>query len=102
MERYRFTFADGSTAEEFFDSDTEAIVAATAANGGSSAWRRLPARKADTENHRAVSAIENSGTRNSGQFLPLRSWERARRALLGEVRCERVAQCHCPISRQQR
>ena len=36
MERYRFTFADGSTAEEFFDSDNEAIVAATAANGGSS------------------------------------------------------------------
>ena len=34
MERYRFTFADGSTAEEFFDSDNEAIVAATAANGG--------------------------------------------------------------------
>ena len=36
MERYRFTFADGSTAEKFFDSDNEAIVAATAANGGSS------------------------------------------------------------------
>ncbi|NHE64801.1 hypothetical protein G9U53_10765 [Rhodococcus sp. D-46] len=36
MERYRFTFADGSSAEEFFDSDNEAIVAATAANGGSS------------------------------------------------------------------
>ena len=36
MERYRFTFADGSSAEEFFDSENEAIVAATAANGGSS------------------------------------------------------------------
>ncbi|MBS3695648.1 hypothetical protein [Rhodococcus qingshengii] len=36
MERYRFTFADGSSAEEFFESDNEAIVAATAANGGSS------------------------------------------------------------------
>ena len=36
MERYRFTFADGSSAEELFDSDNEAIVEATAANGGSS------------------------------------------------------------------
>jgi len=36
MERYKFTFADGSSTEEFFESDTEAIVAATAANGGSS------------------------------------------------------------------
>ncbi|MBQ7805031.1 hypothetical protein [Rhodococcus sp. (in: high G+C Gram-positive bacteria)] len=36
MERYRFTFEDGSSAEEFFESDNEAIVAATAANGGSS------------------------------------------------------------------
>lgn len=36
MERYKFTFADGSSAEEFFDSDNEAIVAATAANGASS------------------------------------------------------------------
>ena len=35
MERYRFTFADGSSTEEFFESDNEAIVAATAANGGS-------------------------------------------------------------------
>ena len=36
MERYKFTFADGSGTEEFFESDNEAIVAATAANGGSS------------------------------------------------------------------
>ncbi|WP_354541607.1 hypothetical protein [Rhodococcus sp. OAS809] len=36
MERYKFTFADGSSTEELFDSDNEAIVAATAANGGSS------------------------------------------------------------------
>ncbi|OFV73785.1 hypothetical protein [Rhodococcus erythropolis] len=32
----RFTFADGSSSEEFFESDNEAIVAETAANGGSS------------------------------------------------------------------
>jgi len=36
MERYKFTFADGSSTEELFDSDNEAIVVATAANGGSS------------------------------------------------------------------
>ena len=36
MERYKFTFADGSSADEFFESDNEAIVAATATNGGSS------------------------------------------------------------------
>ncbi|MGM5069224.1 hypothetical protein EU244_030860 [Rhodococcus qingshengii] len=36
MERYKFTFADGSSTDEFFESDNEAIVAATAANGGSS------------------------------------------------------------------
>lgn len=36
MERYMFTFADGSSAEGFFESDNEAIVAATAAYGGSS------------------------------------------------------------------
>lgn len=36
MERYKFTFADGSSTEELFDSDNEAIVAATALNGGSS------------------------------------------------------------------
>ncbi len=36
MERYKFTFADGSSTEELYDSDNEAIVAATAANGGSS------------------------------------------------------------------
>jgi len=36
MERYKFTFADGSSSEDTFDSDNEAIVAATAANGGSS------------------------------------------------------------------
>jgi hypothetical protein len=35
MERYKFTFADGSSTEEAFDSDNEAIVAATAVNGGS-------------------------------------------------------------------
>ncbi|MGG7104910.1 hypothetical protein [Rhodococcus sp. 24CO] len=36
MERYKFTFADGSSNDEFFESDNEAIVAATAANGGRS------------------------------------------------------------------
>lgn len=36
MERHKFTFSDGSSTEEAFDSDNEAIVAATAANGGSS------------------------------------------------------------------
>ena len=36
MERYKFTFSDESSIEEFFESDNEAIVAATAANGGSS------------------------------------------------------------------
>lgn len=36
MERYKITFADGSTTEGAFDSDKQAIAAATAANGGTS------------------------------------------------------------------
>lgn len=36
MERYKITLADGSSGDEFFDSDNQAILAATTANGGSS------------------------------------------------------------------
>ncbi|ANQ75574.1 MULTISPECIES: hypothetical protein [Rhodococcus] len=36
MERYRITLADGSSGDEFFESDNQAILAATATNGGSS------------------------------------------------------------------
>lgn len=36
MERYKITLADGSTGDGFFESDNQAILAATAANGGSS------------------------------------------------------------------
>ncbi|OYD60929.1 hypothetical protein [Rhodococcus sp. OK302] len=36
MERYKITFADGSSTEGNFDSDNQAIVAATSANGGTS------------------------------------------------------------------
>lgn len=36
MERYKITLADGSSGDEFFESDNQAILAATAANGGTS------------------------------------------------------------------
>lgn len=36
MERYKITLADGTSRDEFFESDNQAILAATAANGGSS------------------------------------------------------------------
>ncbi|MER2087581.1 hypothetical protein [Rhodococcus sp. (in: high G+C Gram-positive bacteria)] len=36
MERYKITLVDGSSGDEFFESDNQAILAATDANGGSS------------------------------------------------------------------
>lgn len=36
MERYKITLKDGSGCDEFFESDNQAILAATTANGGSS------------------------------------------------------------------
>ena len=36
MERYKITLRDGSSGDEFFESDNQAILAATTANGGGS------------------------------------------------------------------
>ncbi|KPH21674.1 hypothetical protein AN948_00435 [Rhodococcus sp. ADH] len=36
MERYKITLKDGSSGDEFFESDNQAILAATTANGGGS------------------------------------------------------------------
>lgn len=36
MDRYRITMPDGSAVDEYFDSDNDAIAAATEANSGTS------------------------------------------------------------------
>ena len=66
MERYKFTFADGSGTEEFFESDNEAIVAATAANGGSS-WGLYVQRY---DHRRSVATHETSSRRAPGHMVP--------------------------------